>query len=319
MALGDLNTLTSCSSLTHLYAYSCNITDITGIAGLTGLSYLSLYSNLNLVNVSTLGGLSGLQQLYLANNLRMDDEEVVAALDDTGIYTQCGVYVSLGKKYTDQFTALLSEYHLAVAEGEESLTDSSPIIQKFLTRADVTNVEILDLTGNSALTNDTLQTMLKRMKNLKALSLKGCSLLSSIDFISKDNVTGLYELDLRNTAATLTDLSNLETYAPSLRALILNNYATDFSTFQTRISGSLYNQAPKQPYSIWTKSNYTYVCSGLILCGDLSRYTFGENCINISQIFIGCMMFKDEQSGVLDLSELSGLEKVYLRELRWFS
>lgn len=307
-ALSNLTSLTSASTLKNLYAYGCNLTDITGINGLTGLEILSLYSNVRLVHISSLGSLSGLKELYLANNTAMDLDEVLAALDDSGILAGCGSNYSIPSYYTDNFTCLVGEYILS----NQGLTDDSDIIQKFLTRADVTNVKRLNLTGNSELTDDTLQTMLKRMKSLQVLCLRDCTKLESINFISEGNVTDLYELDLRGT--NVTDLSNLNNYAKNLVALILNNYSTDFSKIQTTINKLAENWGTyDQNLSFYRETIYNAHCNGLILTGDASNYVFGENCSSISAIYMGQGKFKDLQTGELDLSELSGLRDFKIR------
>ena len=228
--LKNLNGLEQSTSLDTVLAYSCNITDITALADHTNLKYLSLYSNVNLENVITLGNLTGLKNLYLANNENMIGTEVRDALanPETHILQNCGENYSIPSKYNIYFATLTSYDY-----SNMNLTDDSDEINALKNR---TNVESLDLSGNSQLSNEKLQEILSTMTGLKALSLKGCTNLTSIDFIGQEKVTKLMELDLRDTNPSLIDLTNLNNYATNLNILIINNKNMNITSIQDTIS-----------------------------------------------------------------------------------
>ena len=295
--LTNLNGLEQSMSLDTMLAYSCNITDITALANHTNLKYLSLYSNVNLENVITLGTLTGLNNLYLANNEKMIGIEVRDALADptTHILQNCGGNYSIPSKYNIYFATLTSYDY-----SNMNLTDDSDEINALKGR---TNVTRLNLSGNPQLSNAKLQEILSTMTGLKALSLNGCTNLNSIDFIGQGKVTGLMELDLRNTNPSLTDLSNLNNYATNLKTLILNNANTDMSKIQTtinRVSASYNNHINDS----WV-SKYYWMARGLILTGNCSLYSF-EGCDNITN-FKNMSMGINDRSGVLDLTGCSNL------------
>ena len=153
-----------------------------------------------------------------------------------------------------------------------NLTDDSDEINALKGR---TNVTRLNLSGNENLSNEKLQEILSTMTGLKALSLNGCTNLSSIDFIGQGKVTELMELDLRNTNPSLTDLSNLNDYATNLKTLILSNTNTDMSKMQTTIN-QVSESYTNEINDSWINKNY-WTARGLILTG---------NCFSKQVIFI---------------------------------
>ena len=209
--LTSLKGLDASLELSLLTAYSCNISDITALSNHTKLGYLDLNTNVNLKNVLTLGTCTGIKNLYLADNINMIGTEVREALADpnTHILQNCGVNYSIPSKYNMYFTTLTSYNYSNLG-----LTDDSDEINSLKNKTEVTS---LNLSGNPKLSNSKLQEILSTMTGLKALSLNGCENLTSIDFINKDKVTKLLELDLRNTSTSLTNLSNLNDYATNLK------------------------------------------------------------------------------------------------------
>jgi len=320
-ALRSLGDLTECSKLRKIVADNCDIRDISGISGLIGLTSLSMYNNINLEQVYSLGTLTGLTELYLAQNENMIATQVVTALESTGILAQCGQNYSLPEKYKSYFTALLTEYRLS----GQGLENDSEIIQKFLSSSSVTNVRVLDLTDNPALTDDCLQEFLPRMTNLRALSLKGNLNVASLNFIGAGKVTGLYELDVRGT--NLTDLSVLETYGTELCALLIDNASTDFSKIPTTIneylshyhatrSSRITNATERNNFErsfIHVNINYYGNCHGLVLDGDLTNFSFPATLTGITNIFMATGFLSSSDRGTLDLSKLPNLESIYLR------
>ena len=294
--LTNLKGLEQSMNLDTMLAYSCNITDITALSNHTNLKYLSMYSNVNLENIITLGTLTGLQELYLANNEKMIGTEVRDALanPETHILQNCGGNYSIPSKYNIYFATLTSYDY-----SNMNLTDASDEINALKNR---TNVTRLNLSGNSQLSNAKLQEILSTMTGLKALSLNGCTNLSSIDFIGQGKVTELMELDLRNTNSSLTDLSNLNDYATNLKTLILSNANTDMSKIQTTINrvSESYDTAIGDSFI----GKNCWEARGLILIGDVSLYSF-SGCDNVKKFK---SMGSFNNTGLVDLTMCNNLE-----------
>ena len=299
--LTSLKGLDASLELSLLTAYSCNISDITALSNHTKLGYLDLNTNVNLKNVLTLGTCTGIKNLYLADNINMIGTEVREALADpnTHILQNCGVNYSIPSKYNMYFTTLTSYNYSNLG-----LTDDSDEINSLKNKTEVTS---LNLSGNPKLSNSKLQEILSTMTGLKALSLNGCENLTSIDFINKDKVTKLLELDLRNTSTSLTNLSNLNDYATNLKTLVLNNTNIDMSKIQTtinRVSQTYYSEIPES-----TISKYYWVARGIILYGNLNNYSF-DNCSEI-KIYRTYSSGFSGVTGILDLTKCSNLTEYF--------
>ena len=305
--LTSLNGLEQSMSLDTMLAYSCNITDITSLANHTNLKYLSLYSNVNLENVITLGSLTGLKELYLASNEKMIGTEVRDALADptTHILQNCGGNYSIPSKYNIYFATLTSYDY-----SNMNLTDDSDEINALKNR---TNVTRLNLSGNSNLSNAKLQEILSTMTGLQYLSLNGCINLTSIDFIGQGKVTKLIELDLIDTASSLTNLSNLNNYATSLVRLYINNTKIDMYSMQTTINrigmvcGTGATSNGFEYKDSWYSSN-SWSQNGIHLYGNLNEYDF-SNCNSIEYF----TMRSTTCYGTLDLSKCQNLKYCDIR------
>ena len=300
MHLTSLNGLNDSIDLALLIAYSCDLSDITALNNHTKLNYLDLSTNVNLKNVLTLGTCIGIKQLYLSDNINMIGTEVRDALanSNTHILENCGANYSIPSKYNSYFSTLTYYDYSNLG-----LTDESDEINSLKNKTKVTS---LNLSGNPNLSNDKLQEILSTMTGLKALNLNGCENLISIDFINTGKVTSLLELDLRNTNTSLTDLSNLNDYAINLKTLVLNNTNIDMSKIQTTINRVCQLDYSDIPES--TISKYYWAARGIILCGNLSQYSF-ENCNEIKN-FITCG-FGEYVTGILDLTDCSNLIEYY--------
>ena len=298
--LQSLTGLEESKSIDHINADNCDIRDINSLNNNTSLRFLQLNSNSNLESIIALKNCTGIRKLYLKNNEKMIGTEVRDALANstTHILQNCGGNYTIPSKYNLYFSTLTSYDYSNLG-----LTDDSDEINSLKNK---TNVTRLNLSGNPNLSNEKLQEILSTMTGLKALSLNGCENLTSIDFINKNKVTKLLELDLRNTSNSLTDLSNLNDYAINLKTLVLSNTNVDMTKIQTTINSvcQLYNaEIPESTIS----KNY-WEARGIILCGNLSQYSF-ENCNEIKK-FKTCG-FGNYVTGILDLTGCSNLIEYY--------
>ena len=298
--LTSLKGLEDSLELYLLTAYSCNISDITALSNHTKLDYLNLNTNVNLKNVLTLGTCTGLKKLYLSDNINMIGTEVRDALADekTHILQNCGMNYSIPSKYNIYFSTLTSYDYSNLG-----LTDDSDEINSLKNKTQVTS---LNLSGNPKLSNSKLQEILSTMTGLKALNLNGCENLSSIDFINTGKVTKLLELDLRSTSNSLTNLSNLNDYATNLKTLVLNNANIDMTKIQTSINKVSQFYLSNIPESTISK-NY-WDARGIILCGNLSQYSF-KDCNKIENFIT--YGFGNYVTGTLDLTGCSSLIEYY--------
>ena len=179
---------------------------ISSLANKKSLYQVNLKDNVNLANVSYFKEDTALRYLYLS-----------------GCSTTMNVNV-----IKDQIIACGSNYSLPV----KFLTGTVYNVANYYTPANVTYEELYsDLYGNTTIThlnlegctkinNTQFNTILSSMKQLQFLTLKENANLTSIDFISNNGVTGLIELDLRNTGVKgENSLINLNEYAKELKTL----------------------------------------------------------------------------------------------------
>ena len=208
------------------------LVEINALRDHKALCFLDLSNNLNLTNVLCLGTCTGLKYIYLSENNEMDGVQLAQALGDEGthILKNCGGNYSFPSKYLQYFNDA-SSYDYSYASFGSLLTDSSDEINGLKGR---TNITRLNLSGQSELSDEKLQEILKTMTGLKALSLNGVTNLKSLGFIGQNMITGLRELDIRNT--TVTDLTVLNTYGTEMQILIINNTSIPLSSIQTLIN-----------------------------------------------------------------------------------
>ena len=303
--LTNLNGLEQSMNLDTMLAYSCNITDITSLSNHTNLKYLSMYSNVNLENVITLGTLTGLQELYLANNEKMIGTEVRDALanPETHILQNCGGNYSIPSKYNIYFATLTSYDY-----SNMNLTDASDEINALKNR---TNVTRLNLSGNPQLSNAKLQEILSTMTGLKALNLRDCKNLSSVDFLKDKRMPNLEELDVRGTAEELIDFSNLMNNCSNIKTLIIDNSKTNMEIIQ-----NLFEKGGESCSASWYNPSENY-CTGLIISGNLSEYNL-KNCDTFTKFYARSIrvVTDSEISGYLDFSDCLNLKSVYSTNYR---
>ena len=273
--LTSFNGLEDAKNVEYIVAYDCNIIDISAFQDNTKLKNLNITNNVNLQSVIALKNCTGLRKLYLEGNVNMIGTEVRDALADptTHILQNCGGDYTMPSKYNIYFSTLTSYNYSNLG-----LTDDSDEINSLKNKTTVTR---LNLSGNPNLSNRKLQEILSTMTGLKALSLNGCENLESIDFINEGKVTNLLELDLRNTSNNLTDLSNLNNYATNLATLVVDNSNIELNKIQVTIN-RLSKENSKKIKESWFGSGNYWEARGIILCGDLSEYSF-KNCNDITE------------------------------------
>ena len=181
----------------------------TAIASLTNkinLQQVNLENNTNLANVSYFENDTAIRYLYLSGcSTNMSVQGI------SEIILACGANYSLPVKFLTGTVYDVAEYYTPSEVTYEELY-SDLYENEFITH--------LNLEGCTSLTNEEFNTILKSMTNLKYLTLRNNTTLTSIDFISEGGATKLVELDLYYTGIKgENSLINLNTYAMELKTL----------------------------------------------------------------------------------------------------
>ena len=133
-------------------------------------------------------------------------------------------------------------------------------------------------------TNDIyIRYILSTLTGLKKLSIGGITNIKSLDFLN--TVTGLYELDIRNTG--ISDISILEQKELSLGTLAIDNPNLDLSTIQETLDRIYTNyRNGNDTKSVWNNSSYNWVnTAGLVLKNEDFTNSF-KNCKTVSKLKI---------------------------------
>ena len=232
----ETNKLTSCkglenkSSLRYLYLNNnllgINETEIPNeeadsisfLKNNTALYRLDLSKNSNLKQISYLKNITGLKHFLLTNDENIGSSCIVELKDILG---KC------------ELLDMPSKYYLGLDNSPKmnlsnlSLTDEDIMLLK-----NNTIIESLNLSNNTALSNEKLQEVLSTCTNMKAINLSGVSNLESIEFIKF--MPNLITLDIRDTK--VVDLELLNDNVPNLGTLCINNENIDLTTIQGKIS-----------------------------------------------------------------------------------
>ena len=196
-------------------------TSISALANKAQLTQVNLNSNSNLSNVSYFVNDTSLKYLYLEN---CSKNMVVGNI--TNIINGC-TETRLPVKFLTGDRYKVADYYNASTVTYEEL------------RADLygnTTIDKLNLEGCTNLTNEQLNTILSSMKQLKFLSLKGNTTLTSLDFVGTGKVEGLIELDVRDTGIKgENSLTALNEGAKSLKTLRVSD-GSDFKNITTTIN-----------------------------------------------------------------------------------
>ena len=197
-------------------------TAIASLANKTKLQQVNLESNTNLANVSYFENDIAIRYLYLGG---CSTSMSVQGISE--IILACGSNYSLPVKFLTGTVYDVAEYYTPSTVTYEELY-SDLYENLYITH--------LNLEGCKKLTNEQFNTILKSMTNLKYLTLKDNTTLTSIDFISEDGVKNLIELDLRNTGVKgENSLTNLNTYATNLKTLRVSD-GSDFKNIVPTIN-----------------------------------------------------------------------------------
>ena len=144
---------------------------------------LDLSNNSNLKQISYLKNITGLKHFLLTNDENIGSSCIVELKDILG---KC------------ELLDMPSKYYLGLDNSPEmnlsnlSLTDEDIMLLK-----NNTIIESLNLSNNTALSNEKLQEVLSTCTNMKAINLSGVSNLESIEFIKF--MPNLITLDIRDT------------------------------------------------------------------------------------------------------------------------
>ena len=186
-----------------------------------------------------------------------------------------------------------------------SIKNKSNITHLTLKDVNLTNDSDKKLTSKEV--NNLLNEVLGTLTGLKYLQVYATNInfstseLSTIDFVNKNKVTNLLELDLRGTNAT--DLSNLNEYGKSLKNLILNNANIELNKIQPTISNMSNNETEN---SYFISGNLTN--RGLLLLNsDLTKKLEGLSEITGLTVLagnFGCSVSKLDLSGCVNLKKI---------------
>ena len=210
-------------------------TAISALADKTQLTQVNLSSNSNLACVSYFINDINLKYLYLEN---CSKNMVIGGI--TNIINNC-IDTRLPVKFLKGDRYKVADYYNANTVTYEEL------------RADLyenTTIEKINLDGCTKLTNQQLNTILGSMPQLKYVTLKDCTNLTTIDFVAESHkienadgtnsytytnpkCTKLIELDLRKT--NVTDMTPLNNYAMDLKVLRVSD-GRDFINIANTIS-----------------------------------------------------------------------------------
>ena len=195
------------------------------------LRYVNLTDNINLKYVSYLKNYNKITQLYLSGCENMNSDSLYSIVN---IINNCGKNYSIPNKYT---LLLLNENtNFLNLSGQTLSEENFKLIKNYknITTLKLECISLTDSSGkilNSEDTNKIINDTLKELTNLKYLSIKKISSITSIDFIK--NMKKLVEIDLRGTGITdLTLLNNLTT----IRQFLIDNESINLTTIQQVIS-----------------------------------------------------------------------------------
>ncbi len=304
--IGDLNEISEFTSLILIRCEYNNLTSLDGLTNMNQLVYLCAQGNKigtitnedgNVLgesvetgtSISSLANKKSLYQVNLKNNSNLanvsyfKEDTTLKFLHLAGCSTTMNVNV-----ISDRIIACGSNYSLPV----KFLTGTVYNVTDYYTPAKVTYDELYsDLYGNTTIThlnlegctkinNTQFNTILSSMKQLKYLTLKDNVTLTGIEFINNNKVTGLIELDLRNTGVKgENSLVNLNEYAKDLKTLGVSD-GSDFKNIITTIN----RLRTGGSYHYWCKGSGSS-CSGLI-CSNLEVFKCLEGLDGLTNLYV---------------------------------
>ena len=332
--LSSLVGLEDATDLVCVVANNCDLSDIKSLANHSNVRYLDLASNTNLVSVKYIQYCKALNYIFLDNNTDMSSSELDIALNGTDasigntvLIKNCiNGYSNIPSSYWDLFLDTATVLDYSVANIGETLTVNSAKWVKLKGRTDVTK---LKLDGQTNLLMDDkvidgvtyygINSTLKSMNGMVALSLKGCSQVTSVDFAEPkyetiDNVQtlssgmpNLYEIDLRSVSASLINLSPLNNCL-SLNRLLVNNSSIDASLIV-----SLINRFKREAT---TRDKTWYELSSWELSGYVAENDNFPNfsgCSGITSFEGANYLYDSNSNGILDLRGTSITKYNYIK------
>ncbi len=240
-------------------------TAIASLANKTKLQQVNLENNTNLANVSYFENDIAIRYLYLSGcSTNMNVQGI------SEIILACGSNYSLPVKFlTGTVYDVASYYTPSTVTYEELYSDLYE--NTFITH--------LNLEGCTKLTNDQLNTILKSMKNIKYLTLRNNTTLTSIDFISEDGLKNLIELDLRNTGVKgENSLTNLNNYATSLKTLRVSD-GSDFKNIVSTIN----RLRTGNGYDYWYGNG---LCMSGLVCSSIDVFKCLEGLQDLKNLYV---------------------------------
>ena len=270
-------------------------TSISSLANKEFLYQVNLKNNSNLANVSYFKNDIALRYLHLSGcsttmNVNVISDRIIA----------CGANYSLPVKFLTGSVYKVSDYYTSASATYDEL---------YSDLYGNTTITHLNLEGCTKLNNTQFNTILSSMKQLKYLTLKDNTTLTSIDFINNNKVTGLIELDLRNTGVKgENSLVNLNEYAKDLKTLRVSD-GSDFKNITTTIN----RLRTGGKYNYWYPP-YNYCMSGLV-CTSIDVFKCLEGLNNLTTLYAGGTNSRIGNEGtVIDLTK-TGLTYIYMSEV----
>ncbi len=256
-------------------------TAIASLANKTSLQQVNLENNTNLANVSYFENDTLIRYLYLGG---CSTSMSVQGISE--IILGCGANYSLPVKFLTGTVYNVAEYYTPSAVTYEELY-SDLYENKYITH--------LNLEKCTKLTNEQFNTILKSMTNLKYLTLKDNTTLTSIDFITQDGVTKLIELDLRNTGVKgENSLTNLNTYATNLKTLRVSD-GSDFK-----------NIVPTIHRLRWGNCYWYAISLSALVCSNIDVFKYLEGVKDLEYLYVA--QWGDtigDESTIIDLRNTS--------------
>jgi hypothetical protein len=220
----SLSGLTDYKNLITLRANNNELEDLKGIENMKDtLKSLNCKSNQLGKNESSTGkdatkdALAPLQGFSAISNLDLNYNQIIWIdyINLSGI-TYSTLFLNNNSSFDIDSVSAISDKYLATDEvinyQDMSLTDTSQKITNLVNMSSENKLKVksISLSGNSALSNTTINSVLSGMNNLIAVDLTGCTNLTSINWIS--GMTQLEQFFISDTSVTnISALENITT------------------------------------------------------------------------------------------------------------
>ena len=294
------------SNLTCIFGYGCGVlSDVSSIKGLSNLTLVDL-THSPVADVSVFSGLVQLTKLCLNAMVAPSDTDVQSALISTGISINLTTF-SINQKYAYLFAAIQPRIDLSYSYLGKYINSSS---QEFITIKNRTNVTGLNLSGQTDLTDDDLQSTLKTMTGLQYLSLRNVN-LKSFEFL--ENVKDFIELDLRgckfaiDEETGMADLSELNNSCSKLLNFFIDDNNVDLRLIEDAIC-EIHNHYSERAISgSWVSDSA--VTRGMTTCGATFNW---DKITKLTQFNTRSSVISYSKDYIIDLSNCENLTKIYV-------